>query len=191
MWTSNHKKYLLFLSIVFLVGLVGGGLFVFFLKEDSKEMVLENINAWVGSDLRISLFLPHIFALSVLFVLSFFIIGLPIYIFFMFYNGFSVGFTVASIGSIFQIKGIIYGIIYVLISRGIFLVLLLIFIFFLVRIGEKVFLIMTHKSNKNEGQLILGLVKKSLIVLLLILINDTFLYFWGAKLVNIFKFLII
>ena len=191
MWTSLNKKFYLFLSIIFVIGLILGVIFLIYLDEASKDILFLNINEWLQriSNSNINNIVLHIIMLSAMFLLSIFLIGIPFVLFFAFYNGFSVGFTVTSLISIFGIKGLLYGIIYVIITKGIYLFFLSIIIVSLLRVSLIILKSIFNKENIDKEKLAL-LLKKNLICIAIILINDIILYFWGTNLITIFNFLL-
>ena len=191
MWTSLNKKFYLFLSIIFIIGLILGVIFLIYLDEASKDILFLNINEWLQgiSNSNINNIVLHIIMLSSMFLLSIFLIGIPFVLFFAFYNGFSVGFTVTSLISIFGIKGLLYGIIYVIITKGIYLFFLSIIIVSLLRVSLIILKSIFNKENIDKEKLAL-LLKKNLICIAIILINDIILYFWGTNLITIFNFLL-
>lgn len=191
MWTSNGKKLYLFLGIIFIVGIIAGIFFLFYLDEASKEIIFLNINDWIQGleKNHINLIVNHLIILSSLFITNLFIIGLPFVLFFIFYNGFSMGFIISSLINILGIKGLLYGIIYILISKCIYIFFLSIFAVTLIKI---VFIVVFKllKGIKINKDLLILLVKKALICIAIILIYDIILYFFGTKLINIFNFLL-
>ena len=191
MWTSLNKKFYLFLSIIFVIGLILGVIFLIYLDEASKDILFLNINEWLQgiSNSNLNNIVLHIIMLSSMFLLSIFLIGIPFVLFFVFYNGFSVGFTVTSLISIFGIKGLLYGIIYVIITKGIYLFFLSIIIVSLLRVSLIILKSIFNKENIDKEKLAL-LLKKILICIAIILINDIILYFWGTNLITIFNFLL-
>ena len=127
MWTSINKKMYVVMSIILVIGIALGVIFLIMQDEAYKEILFLNINDYLQSYHNINSILIHLVSLATVFLLSLFVVGLPLVIFFVFYNGFSIGFTICSLTNIFGLKGLLYGIIYVLISKGIFILLLLIF----------------------------------------------------------------
>jgi stage II sporulation protein M len=191
MWTSINKKLYLFIVAIFIVGLITGLLFVKFLDESSLEVISLNINEFLQnmSINNISNIGTHILILSVIIVLSVFLIGIIPAIFFIFYNGFSAGFIIISLSNIFGFKGFIYSIIYLIITKLIFLIILSIITVSLIKLVKVIIdHFLNHTDIKNN---LLILFKKIFILFSLIIINDTILYFFGVKLINIFNFLII
>lgn len=191
MWTSLNKKICLFFSIIFTIGIIIGFIFLIYLEESSKELISLNINEWLQSlsTSHINSILEHIIILSTLAILSIFVIGLPLIIFFVFYNGFSIGFLLMSLIEIFGVKGLIYGLIYLIITKGIYLFFLTIFILALIKIIILIIkrLIWHQKMNKN---LLVTYCKRILICIGVIILSDIILYFGGTKLINIFNFLL-
>lgn len=190
MWTSINKKLYIMMVAILVVGLAVGIVFVVMLDESTKEIVFLNINDMIQNygGFKINNIITHLVILSSLSVLSLFIIGAPLIIFFAFYNGFSIGFIISSLTGIFGIKGMLYGLIYVIITKGIFLVMLLVLSVTLFKIIKN---IMEKIIYKNKGKdLIVVLFKKVLLCIVIILIFDVIMYFFGSGLINIFNFLI-
>ncbi len=190
MWTSFNKKMYLFISIILIIGIIAGIVFVTMLDESTKEILFLNINSYLQSidSNKINIFLEHLVILSFLLVLSVLLLGGPLIIFFIFYNGFTIGFIISSITYIFGLKGLLFGFIYVLISKLLFIILLIIFSTNLFRIIKSVIDYIVYKKDIKDNFIIY--IKRSIIFISIIFINDIILYFGGSKLVNIFKFLI-
>ncbi len=166
-----------------------GVLFLLFNSEASKEIIFSNINNYLQDMNPVNGILYHVLILSSLLISSFLIIGIPLSIFFLFYNGFSVGFIIASLTNIFSTKGLIYGIIYVLITKGLFILLLLLFIKSLIKISGIILDKVINKKNIKER--IYYLIIRCIVIIGIILLIDILLYFFGVTILNIFNFLII
>lgn len=187
-WTSLSKKMYIFLSIILVIGMIVGIVFVISLDESTKEILFLNINEYLQSKSNINGILEHIILLSILFVLSILLVGGPLIIFFIFYNGFSLGFITSTLTYIFGIKGMFYGIIYALITKFIFIIILIIFSVNLFKITKLVIDGIVYKKNCKDSMYVF--LKRSILFIILILISDIVLYFGGVKLLNIFNFLI-
>lgn len=192
MWTSLNKKVFIFISIILLIGIISGILFLIFLNEASKELIFLNINEYIQNlnNYKINNIFMDTIILSSLLILSIFIIGIPLSIFFIFFNGFSIGFIISSLSSIFGFKGLIYSIIHIIINKLVFLF----FLYFLFLAMYKIVLLLikywVHKEKINKDEII-HLFKKIILCLLIIIIYDLILYFLGNKIMNLFNFLII
>lgn len=190
MWTSISKKMYVFMLVILIIGIITGIVFVIMLDEATKEILFLNINEFLQnfSNTNINSGLMHLVILSSLLILSIFLVGGPLLIFYMFYNGFSIGFVVSSITYIFGIKGMFYGSIYILISRLVYIIVLIIFNVNLFKIIKcNIDSLVYKKSNKESLSVFY---KRSIVFIGIILINDVILYFGGGKLVNLFNFLI-
>ena len=190
MWTSISKKMYVFMLVILIIGIITGIVFVIMLDEATKEILFLNINEFLQnfSNTNINSGLMHLVILSSLLILSIFLVGGPLLIFYMFYNGFSIGFVVSSITYIFGIKGMLYGSIYILISRLVYIIVLIIFNVNLFKIIKcNIDSLVYKKSNKESLSVFY---KRSIVFIGIILINDVILYFGGGHLVNLFNFLI-
>ena len=190
MWTSLSKKLYLFMGIVLFIGIITGVVFVIMLDEATKEILFLNINNFLQSFAasNISILVQHLVILSTLLILSIFLIGGPLVIFFMFYNGFTIGFIISSITCIFGIKGILFGVLYVIVSKLVFVVLFIIFSVNLFKIVKCVIDYLVYKKSNKES--LVMFMNRSIVFIGIIMISDVILYFGGAKLINIFNFLI-
>lgn len=190
MWTSISKKMYVFMLIILIIGIITGIVFVIMLDEATKEILFLNINEFLQnfSNTNINGGLMHLVILSSLLILSIFLVGGPLLIFYMFYNGFSIGFVVSSITYIFGIKGMLYGSIYILISRLVYIIVLIIFNVNLFKIIKCNIDSLVYKKGNKESLSVFY--KRSIVFIGIILINDVILYFGGGKLINLFNFLI-
>ena len=190
MWTSISKKMYVFMLVILIIGIITGIVFVIMLDEATKEILFLNINEFLQnfSNTNINGGLMHLVILSSLLILSIFLVGGPLLIFYMFYNGFSIGFVVSSITYIFGIKGMLYGSIYILISRLVYIIVLIIFNVNLFKIIKCNIDSLVYKKGNKESLSVFY--KRSIVFIGIILINDVILYFGGGKLVNLFNFLI-
>ena len=72
MWTSNTKKIYIFYTVITIIGLILGLIFLLSLTEANKEIIFLNINEWIQSikNEHINSIISHIIILSSLFILS-------------------------------------------------------------------------------------------------------------------------
>ena len=87
MWTSISKKMYVFMLIILIIGIMTGIVFVIMLDEATKEILFLNINEFLQnfSNTNINSGLMHLVILSSLLILSIFLVGGPLLIFYMFY----------------------------------------------------------------------------------------------------------
>ena len=96
---------------------------------------------------------------------------------------------ITSLINIFGIKGLLYGIMYVLITKGIYLFFLSIFIMSLIKIAN-LFIKRIFSGERISKDNLSLLLKRIFICIAAILISDIILYIGGAKLITIFNFLL-
>ena len=191
MWTSNIKKIYAFYSVISIIGLILGLVFLISMNEANKEIIFLNINEWIQNieSGHINNIITHVVILSSLFILSLIIIGLPLNLFLNLYNGFSIGFIIITLTNLFKIKGFFYSIIYIIITKAIYIF----FSFILTASNSKYCLVniktflKTFKFNKEQLTI---LCQKNLLCIGIIICYDMFLYFVGSKILTIFNFLI-
>lgn len=191
MWTSNIKKIYVFYSVIAIIGLILGLVFLLSMNEANKEIIFLNINEWMQNieNGHINNIITHVVVLSSLFILSLIIIGLPLNLFLNLYNGFSIGFIIITLTNLFKIKGFFYSIIYIIITKAIYIF----FSFILTASNSKYCLVniktflKTFKFNKEQLTI---LCQKNLLCIGIIICYDIFLYFVGSKILTIFNFLI-
>lgn len=191
MWTSNIKKIYAFYSVISIIGLILGLVFLISMNEANKEIIFLNINEWIQNieNGHINNIITHIVVLSSLFILSLIIIGLPLNLFLNLYNGFSIGFIIITLTNLFKVKGFFYSIIYIIITKAIYIF----FSFILTASNSKYCLVniktflKTFKFNKEQLTI---LCQKNLLCIGIIICYDMFLYFVGSKILTIFNFLI-
>lgn len=192
MWTSINKKYFIFLSIILGIGLVLGFIYVAFLSNDSKLLIETSFQNFLQdlSNIRINLISTHIFILPLLLIASFLVIGIPLGIIYLLYNGFLIGFSLDNFIIVGGFKGFIFGLIYNIITKLVYLFLLIMLITTLIKISINIINYLVKKNRFYKDKIIV-LFKKALMCIILIILNDIILYFIGNNLINIFNFLVI
>ena len=87
-------------------------------------------------------------------------------------------------------KGFIFGLIYNIITKLVYLFLLIMLITTLIKISINIINYLVKKNRFYKDKIIV-LFKKALMCIILIILNDIILYFIGNNLINIFNFLVI
>lgn len=121
---KKEKNILIFNTIIFLVGVVLGSLFINFITNDDKKILIEQVSTFFsnikkltsdifGFESFLSILFNNLLVLSIIFVLGISMIGIPIVIFILFFKGFMLGTTISTIILKYSIKGIIGVILYI------------------------------------------------------------------------------
>ena len=192
MWTSNQRKIWTFLGIILVIGFLVGVFYITFLPKSDQALIASSFSKFLQNiaNLKINFLANHLFLIPILIISSFLIIGALICLIYLFYLGFLMGFVMSNFIVALGFKGFLFGLIYLLITRFIFLFFLSILIISIIKIA---FLIINLilKKNGNSKELIFKELKRVLICFIFIMLNDTILYFLGDNIVKIFQFLVI
>ena len=100
------------------------------------------------------------------------------------------GFVLSNFVIVAGFKGFLFGLIYLVITRLVFIFFFGIVAISLLKITYYLINLLIKKKRQNK-EIIFILLKRVLLAFLIIMLNDLFLYFLGDNLVKIFKFLVI
>ena len=113
------KKVLLFLTIICIIGIITGSVFMTILSNNDKNMIMESLTSFITEyehlNIKSELINNLVINLSYIFIIwisGISIIGLPIVIFILFIKSFLISFTISSFIMKYKTKGIILGIVY-------------------------------------------------------------------------------
>ena len=183
MRTSLDKKLLLFLFIILLFGFITGLTILFTNNLLDINNIILNIK-----DIKPNYIIIHLIILSILIITSFLLIGSFLNIIFIFFNGLSLSIIIYYYIKLKGINGLLFSIIYIISSKLIFIILL----FILSKALIKLVLLLIRKIVLKENKVgyISNLFIKSIILYVLIIINDFIVYFFSNNIINMFIFLI-
>lgn len=154
----NQKKKYLFLTIITVVGIISGILFIFFISKEDKSLVKNELSSFItyiqsNKINYITTFVNSIFTnltyLIVFWLLGISIIGIPVIIFLLFLKGFVLGFSFSSIISIYGIKGILLSIASQIPHSFILLIIFLLMGFYAINFSVRLFRVLFLKENIN------------------------------------------
>lgn len=191
-WMTHvkYKKLLLFIVVLFITGLLFG--IVYYLRQD--EMIRKTlINSIVNlendlTNTRVNNIFIHLLVSFCVIILSFTIIGIPIIYFYLFFEGLSIGFSFSIIVNVFGIKGIIFSLLYFIFYKFLFLILLFYLLSRSSRISKNMLGFLFYKNSKDLKNNILINVRKVIVFLIFILINDIAIYFYSSFLNKVLIF---
>lgn len=187
-WLKSNRSIIKFLLMLFITSILVG-IYLYLSKE---KLIRESINTKLikminNLDItRQNNILNHLLIMIVLSVLSLTIIGLPIIIIYFLYEGISIGFLLSSFINYSPIKGMLFGTIFIIISKIIYITILIYLLTNTLKYTKN--FLKRLKTTKNE--LIINQVIKISFCITITLINDIILYFIGNKLITIFKFIL-
>lgn len=173
-----------FVVTLFLIGIIIGFLSYFFFKPDLKEH-LESFKDLLLTTKQ-NTFLSSTILISAIFVLSISIIGAPVIAFYLFYEGLSIGFTFGLFLAFYNIKGLLFYILFLLSSKIIYLLIIGYFIIFSLRYIVRFIDAIINKNREELYKTIVFHFYRYLMVLGAILINCTLIYFLSNRLIMFF-----
>lgn len=187
-WLKSNRSIIKFLLMLFITSILVG-IYLYLSKE---KLIRESINNELikminNLDItRQNNILNHLLIMIVLSVLSLTIIGLPIILIYFLYEGVSIGFLLSSFINYSPIKGMLFGTIFIIISKIIYITILIYLLTNTLKYTKN--FLKRLKMAKNE--LIINQVIKISFCTTITLINDIILYFIGNKIITIFKFIL-
>lgn len=187
-WLKSNRSIIKFLLMLFITSILVG-IYLYLSKE---KLIRESINTELikminNLDItRQNNILNHLLIMIVLSVLSLTIIGLPIILIYFLYEGISIGFLLSSFINYSPIKGMLFGTIFIIISKIIYITILIYLLTNTLKYTKN--FLKRLKMAKNE--LIINQVIKISFCTTITLINDIILYFIGNKIITIFKFIL-
>lgn len=187
-WLKSNRSIIKFLLMLFITSILVG-IYLYLSKE---KLIRESINTELikminNLDItRQNNILNHLLIMIVLSVLSLTIIGLPIILIYFLYEGVSIGFLLSSFINYSPIKGMLFGTIFIIISKIIYITILIYLLTNTLKYTKN--FLKRLKMAKNE--LIINQVIKISFCTTIALINDIILYFIGNKIITIFKFIL-
>ncbi len=186
MQLKNQKNVLIFLAIILLFGIILGIYFGF----NAKELMENTISNYVlkieeqGYHFAIS----HFTILSLLFVLSFIGLGVPAAIAYLFFEGLTIGFCGSIFTLIIGVRGLIYILIFFLLTKIPFLFIYNFFFNKILLITKSLISWIIYKQSKKDY--IINLALGYLILIVILLCYDLIFDFLGINIIKIFQFLL-
>ena len=196
----KQKKFYVFLISLMLVGIISGIVLVFFLKDNDKKNVCNNINSFFyliktsnginyGESLLNSL-LINLGYIIIIWLLGISIIGFPIVIGILFFKCFVIGFSVAGIIMNYGIKGLLGAFLYLFPHQIMLLIIYLLISFYSLSFCYKIFSHLFLKKTINFKYGMDKYVKILVISIIFTAIISFYEVFVSTYFMKIFTFLI-
>lgn len=172
---ARNKKYFMFILVIVLLGFLVGIFYYHFLNNDMQNKIINTVNSI--SYLSNNNILKDLIVMSSLLILSFLIIGLPLSIFYIFYESLSIGFMINTFFISFKVKGLIYILLYILINKLIPFILIIIFIRKIINISRLVIGYFIYKKDAVIKEKLIINFQNSLYIIVFVFIINIILYF--------------
>ena len=120
--TYNNKRILIFLFVLFFIGIIAGSLFITIISKQDQNLVRSYIEEFINKidknslnylDVLKNTMFSNILFILIVFILGISIIGIPINIFMYFSKAFTLGFSISALILEYKFKGILFSIFYI------------------------------------------------------------------------------
>lgn len=183
---KNNKKYFKLLLILLCLGFFIG---LILIKKLNIETLLENtksIESYLNTN-KINFLTNHILTLLILCISALTIIGLILFPLNIIYEGICIFFNIYTLTNIFKLNGFVYSIIYITITKGLYLSLLIIIFKKLITLIK---IVITKKDKNEKKALVFKVLKQISIYTFLLILNDFLIFLIGNKILSILLFVI-
>ncbi len=177
-----------FVVALFFIGVLVGVGFYFAYKPDLTGH-MEVFKGLITAGHQ-NTFLSSIVIISGIFVLSVSILGLPAILFYVFYEGLSIGYTLATFLFLYHLKGGLFYLLFFLVSKLVFILIMFYFVITSLRYIAK---FLDYFFSKNREELYKTIVYhfyRFAIVLGATLVNCVLIYFFANSIIGLFIALI-
>lgn len=197
---KKQKYILVFIVITFIIGIIFGSLFLNFISNDDKTLLVNQVETYFNSikslsndvfgiNIIPSTVMNNILQITLIFVLGISMIGIILVILIMFFKGFTLGITLSTIIFKYQVKGIIGALFYVF-PCYILIISIYIFIsFFAVNASIKFLKALIKKDKLNFKSFLGKYLFSFFISIILIIIFSVFDSFITPLLLKLFTLL--
>ena len=178
-WTSikNKKNLWLFLGIIFLFG-IGVGIYFGLQTNGILENTLTNFNLnFQEQTTHFSII--HFVLLCILLISSILIIGIPLAIAYLFYEGISIGFCFTIFTITYNLKGFLFIFLFFLITKVLFLIIYSLFFFKILNLGKSIISWVIYKNNKKDY--IFKLITNCLVLMIFLFFYDLLIDLFGIN----------
>lgn len=120
---NKKNKVLLIVTIVFILGLIFGSLYITILDNNEKTLIIKKVNSFFINSSKLKLddkfltfknsLISNLLYFSSIWLLGLSVIGIPIILIMNFFKSFTTGFTIGSIFACFKTKGIVGILLYI------------------------------------------------------------------------------
>lgn len=177
---NKNKSLLKMLGFIVILGFIIG--FFIYGKLDNRDMIL-NLREIDSSlvDNNINFILIHLVSVFSVVCGTAMVIGIVLVPLCFFIEGLTINYIFLSLFEVFKLKGLIFGLFYVLITKVIYLMLLVISFKKALNIVREV-LKMGNASGEEVRERIIRNIKSLVLWMFVVLVNDILVYFLGSKL---------
>ena len=185
---ETNRKYLIFISIIVGIGFCSGIIYYNLLSNEIKDLISNTLISY--NNYRCNNIIKDLIIMSFLLVTSFFILGIPCSLFYIFYEGLSLGLIISIFSANFKISGLIYSTIYIIVNKLLIIIIMIFFIKKLINISRYIIGIFIYKKDIEIKNKLIKCLYNSLCLIIIVLILNVILYFITPSIFNKLTFLL-
>lgn len=185
-WTSRLVKsnYFYVITMLFVLGIIAGVILFSKANIDDKESLINSIKEYDKYIINYKFNINHIILLILLIIFGLSVLAIPIIFFILFFEGVYFGYALIIFYNSFKIKGIIFYILKFILFDLFYFIIISILIFYSFKFIKKSF------SSMKYQKIFSNYIIKCIILLLLLIINEIFIYYILKHIIRLFIFLI-
>lgn len=185
-YLKQRKHLVLFISILALAGAIVG----LYLGVSNIEFLKEDVLYYTShiNNQSYNYILFHFFAVVISIVTSFFAIGIPLLCTLLFYEGMTIGFLIGIFSVTYGISGTLFSLIFIIITKLIYLILLILLFSKCLKIARK--MIGKYIYKIDPSILVSRLLKGCITLTVILLVYDVVLLFFANQILSFFSFLL-
>lgn len=192
------KKYVLYMLLIALIGVITGSLFIVILNSADKILVVEYIedfinqlknNTYSSTYILKNTLINNYFFTLLIWSVGFIFIFFPLNIIIIFYKSFLIGFSISSFILTLGFKGIIIAIIYIFPHLIINILLFCLLCAYSLKLSINTIKHIKNKNNVNMSALFKNYMYVLIMIMILIGISSVFESFITPKLLSLVKFI--
>ncbi len=170
----QNKWYIFLVLFIMIIGFIIGFIYYHLQPSDIKNGIITTLNSY--EVFRSNSIIKDLIITSLLLITSFFIIGIPLALFYLFYESLSIGFLISMFISIYKIKGLFYIFLYLIINKLFSLLLIIFFIRKIIDIERYTIGLFIYKNNSLKEKIIINFISCLYLIVILFVVN-IILYF--------------
>ncbi len=187
---KQKKIYYILIGLAF-IGILFGLIFVFLISDENKILLNSRIQSFFDSDIDsfqnfFKCLFNNFILILLIWILGISIVGIPLILIILVFKSFIFGFSISSLISTFGIKGIIISLFHVVISKSIYLIIIILLSFYSISFSIKLLKSFFTKKTIDFKESIRKYIKILLISLVVCFIISIYEGFISNYIVNFF-----
>lgn len=178
-----------FVVTLFLFGIAVGAVAYLSFKPDIT-LYLDEFKSVVATGHN-NVFILNLSILTGIFILSIVIAGIPLVLFYIFYEGLSIGYTIAAFMAYYSFKGVLFYLLFFIVIKLIYIIVILYFSIVSIRFAYNFGKYLYEKNKEGVYKVLRLEFIRYILIGIIILINSTLIYFLSNKIISLFIGLII